>query len=421
MPTHIFFSWQTETPNAIGRNFLRQVLDEVCEELATEGDLEEAVRDPKIDSDTQGVAGQPPIAETIFKKIDNSAVVIADMTLTGKRRDGRPSPNPNVLLEYGWALKSLGHSRVISVMNTTFGEPSSENLPFDLAHLRWPMQYKLPEGAAADIKKAERKKLKLSLREAIQASLATVPPLTVETQRAFPGAPAKNGQARFRGPDEALGYDEDLLSGANHEVFLADGAAMWIRLMPATVPTKQWKVNELKAASSSTSNLTPLVMPAGGYSYVRASDGYGMYRVSHRADGQRERQTNSIAFAFRTSEVWSVDTMLLAYDDRLPYSAIEAALVEALDKYNRFQLALGALGPFRWKAGLVGIKGRYLVYPLAPGFRPFYERGHICVADEIECEGVLGPDMSALQALLPFSERIFEECGLERPDYLPKS
>ena len=44
MATHIFFSWQTETPNAIGRNFLRQVLDEVCEELATEGELEEAVR-----------------------------------------------------------------------------------------------------------------------------------------------------------------------------------------------------------------------------------------------------------------------------------------------------------------------------------------------------------------------------------------
>jgi hypothetical protein len=47
------------------------------------------------------VAGQPPIVETILRKTDEAAVFVADMTFTAKRVDGRPSPNPNVLIEYG--------------------------------------------------------------------------------------------------------------------------------------------------------------------------------------------------------------------------------------------------------------------------------------------------------------------------------
>ena len=58
----------------------------------------------------------PPIVETIFKKIDRAAVFVADLTFAGRRPDGAPIPNPNVLIEYGWALKALGHARIISIM-----------------------------------------------------------------------------------------------------------------------------------------------------------------------------------------------------------------------------------------------------------------------------------------------------------------
>ena len=107
MAKTIFFSWQADTPNEVGRSFLKKVLEEVCKDLASETTLDEAHRDISVDSDTQGVAGQPPVAETIIKKIDSAAVFIADMTFTVKRLDNRPTPNPNVLIEYGWAL---GHS-----------------------------------------------------------------------------------------------------------------------------------------------------------------------------------------------------------------------------------------------------------------------------------------------------------------------
>lgn len=118
MTTSIFFSWQSDTPTKIGRNFLRKALEEACEEIVAESSISEALRDELVvDSDTKVEAGQPPIADTIFKKIDAAAVFVADVTFTAKRVDGRPTPNPNVLIEYGWALKSLGHSRVISIMN----------------------------------------------------------------------------------------------------------------------------------------------------------------------------------------------------------------------------------------------------------------------------------------------------------------
>src|SRR5258708_6997668 len=106
MSNTIFFSWQADTPNNCGRTFLKNVLEEVCAAITADTELDEALRDVEVDTDTKGVAGQPPIAETIFRKIDSAGVFIADMTFTGTRLDGRPTPNPNVLIEYGWALKS---------------------------------------------------------------------------------------------------------------------------------------------------------------------------------------------------------------------------------------------------------------------------------------------------------------------------
>lgn len=60
-------------------------------------------------------------------------MVVADVTIVGTV-DGRPYCNPNVLVEVGFALASIGESRVILVMNTAHGEQS--DLPFDLRSRR---------------------------------------------------------------------------------------------------------------------------------------------------------------------------------------------------------------------------------------------------------------------------------------------
>src|SRR5580658_3386196 len=125
MTTTIFLSWQADTSKTVGRNFIERTLERVVGRIGDDITLEEAVRNVEVDRDTKNVPGSPPIVETIFGKIDKAAVFVPDLTFVGIRADGRPTPNPNVLIEYGWALKSLGHGRIVPVMNTAFGIPNA--------------------------------------------------------------------------------------------------------------------------------------------------------------------------------------------------------------------------------------------------------------------------------------------------------
>ncbi len=426
MAQSVFFSWQADTPNRVGRTFLREVLEEVCAVIAADTTLDEAARDLAVDSDTQGVAGQPPIAETIFKKIDASAVFVADMTFTGKRMDGRPTPNANVLIEYGWALKSLGHEHVICVMNAAYGPPTREDLPFDLAHLRWPITYSLAEDGPAEVKREEKRKLAKTLEAALRASLGTVPTPLVAEPPPFPQAAAKDGPARFRAPGEALGFEDDSFGGSNRKVYLAAGPAIWLRLFPSVNPARRWTTREIKerAVQGDAGLLMPMVSGAGGYSHLRAEDGLGMHRaepIQRMDDPPESIQVAGVTFVFRTGEAWSVDTALLAYETtRLFSDEIEKVLSESAERYRRFQATLGITGVLKWKTGVVGAQGRRLAYPPAPNHVWLGSAGPTCAADVIEAEGLLSPGQSARSALLPFFERLFEECGVERPDYLPR-
>lgn len=165
----IFFSWQTDTPTDVGRNFVENALRRAARELATDAEIEEALRDEfVVNSDTKGVGGWPPIVDTIFKKIDVAAIFVADLTFAGKRPDGKPIPNPNVLIEYGWALRSLGHGRIVPIMNTAFGNPKDEEMPFDLRHLRHPIQYHCPSDSDEQSRQKARDLLAKRLERAIR-------------------------------------------------------------------------------------------------------------------------------------------------------------------------------------------------------------------------------------------------------------
>lgn len=180
MAATVFFSWQADTPNNLGRNFVRKALEDACARIASDTSIDEAHRDLEVDSDTQGIAGQPPIVETILKKIEASRVFVADMTFVARRPDGGSSPNPNVLIEYGYALRSLTHERIICVMNTAYGKPSAEALPFDLRHLRWPRCYELDETATPEVRAEQRKALAAILASDLRACLASIAPTAPE-------------------------------------------------------------------------------------------------------------------------------------------------------------------------------------------------------------------------------------------------
>lgn len=164
----IFFSWQSDRPPKSGRRFVEEALKKAIEGIQSDTTFDEAVRDEGIsfDKDTQDVPGAPPIVETILKKIEAAAIFVPDVTYVGVSENNRKIPNPNVLLEYGWALHCMSHARVIPVMNAAYGaEP--ESLPFDLRHMRAPISYNLPRGADATIRASELKTLVAAFDRAI--------------------------------------------------------------------------------------------------------------------------------------------------------------------------------------------------------------------------------------------------------------
>ncbi|MBR7782118.1 hypothetical protein [Undibacterium luofuense] len=183
--TSIFFSWQSDRNSLTGRNLIERALERAISKISKDINLFEPDRDGGaliLDRDTRNVAGSPPIVETIFRKIDSAAVFVPDLTFVGTRSDQRPTPNPNVLIEYGWALKVLGHGRVVGVMNTAYGEPSGENMPFDLRHQRNPITYFCPEGASDAVKVAARDSLAKDFENALRAVFSSK-----EYQETLPG------------------------------------------------------------------------------------------------------------------------------------------------------------------------------------------------------------------------------------------
>ena len=176
----IFYSWQSDTDTALNRNFIEDCLGRALRKIGPELSLELA---PRIDRDTQGVPGTPEITATIMRKIDECDVFVADVTLVATTDAGKRSPNPNVMLEWGYALKARGSSAVVHVMNTAFGAPNE--LPFNLVHRRWPIDYAL---ANREERGKVRQILVASLGEALRASLR----FAAETARSASGAPASS-------------------------------------------------------------------------------------------------------------------------------------------------------------------------------------------------------------------------------------
>ena len=192
----IFWSWQSDTHQSSGRNFIRGVLTDLVTELnvgAEDAERPDADDEPgeshiRVDHDTLGVAGSPPIAETILRKISEAAVFVADVTPVGKTAGGKRLSNPNVMIELGYAMHVLGHKRIVLVMNQVDGA-ALRHLPFDLRHWRAPVTYSLGKDATEEQQLEVAAALKDELRERIEPSLTVAERTMREDRRRIDRAP----------------------------------------------------------------------------------------------------------------------------------------------------------------------------------------------------------------------------------------
>jgi hypothetical protein len=156
MKKTIFYSWQSDRPNNTNRGFIENALQKAIKTLKKdELNLEVA-----IDRDIMNSTGSPDIVNTLFEKIDRCQVFVADISFINE--DGKLTPNPNVLLELGYAAKCIGWKNIICVFNKSHGRP--EQLPFDL-RFRSPLQYEVTvDGPKAEEKDVLAKKLHDALK-----------------------------------------------------------------------------------------------------------------------------------------------------------------------------------------------------------------------------------------------------------------
>lgn len=172
MKRKIFYSWQSDLPNKTNRGFIDSALRRAITAIGRD---ETAALEPVIDRDTQGIAGSPDIASSIFAKIASADIFVADVSIVNK--DGRPSPNPNVLFELGFAVAELGWENVILVMNAAFGDPAS--LPFDLRGRRVIIYTVLPDDDKAETRGLLQGRLEAEIRAELgngeQANLPSGP------------------------------------------------------------------------------------------------------------------------------------------------------------------------------------------------------------------------------------------------------
>jgi hypothetical protein len=423
MALTVFYSWQSDCPPRTNRNFIEDALKRALRKINTEADVVSSARDVSVvlDKDTAGLAGTPAIAEAIFKKIDECAVFVPDLTFVAKTGAGRPTPNPNVLIEYGWALKSRGLGRIVPVMNEAFGSASETALPFNMRHLRWPLVYTLPDGSATD-RTDIREKLASGLAHAIRAVLDSTPTET-STKSPFNATPSTYDKAVFFQPKEAPAIRE------GNEKMLAPekGAKMFVRLIPSG-PTEQLLRRQAYDLAIG-GGLQPFTLQrfTGGEWHSMNKYGAIVYRSTNQGHFRHLTQL------FASRELWGITFELSTdrYSDKmhgfwdegegwfnfLP-AFFEAAFIRGLEQYRRFarenlQLAL----PFELKGGITGIEGFKISAPEGMGFGGHARYGGMAHETEITFETVLrDPEEPSEIILKPFFRRVWDGFGLERPE-----
>jgi hypothetical protein len=129
----VFYAWQSDIrPPSHGSSLIRRALKDAA--VRAEEQLGDPVR-IEIDEATRNEPGSPDISTTIFRTIATADIFVGDVSIVnGSTSEGCATPNPNVLIELGYARALLGWARVIMLANESYG--AVEEMPFDIDRRR---------------------------------------------------------------------------------------------------------------------------------------------------------------------------------------------------------------------------------------------------------------------------------------------
>ncbi|HWX35359.1 MAG TPA: hypothetical protein VNZ53_49055 [Steroidobacteraceae bacterium] len=310
-----FYAWQSDTPEQFNRQFMQIALEDAAKRITQDSALDVEL---VIDYDTAGVPGTPPISDTILKKIDGCDIFIPDVFVARTER-GKLLPNPNVMMEYGYALRAKTYTAMMPVMNTAFGPP--EELPFDMGHLRHPIQYHA-ETTATD---AERRRLRQGLSQQFEAKLrlqiaATqpAPPLPVP----FPEVTPSYNHAVYFEPNEVLATG----NSGQAEYRFSYEKAVYIRFFP-THGNRRIGLAALNPIFE-TQRPVPLCVVQGG---IVGRNRFGPIIYAPQGPDKIDGLTQG----FETGELWGIDGTIFRPDEhwdyRLRYQGIPMIVIPIID------------------------------------------------------------------------------------------
>ncbi len=447
MSNKVFYSWQSDSPARTNRNFIESALKTAIKELGkSEGEFQKAEREIGLDKDTKGVSGSPSVVDTIFEKIRQCGVFVADLTYVGKTDEGRLIANPNVLIEYGWALSHIGSKRIICVMNTYFGEPSKDSLPFDIVYKRWPYGYCLASTDSGPSRKTVEAELANFLKLAILSALPSVPSdEPPEFELLHPGTRKTCflDDRGFAGKHLPFGDPK----GAQ-DIYWLGGKQRSLRIFPQH-PSSKLRRSELEKISKKQPLGFLDSSVSGSWDMINESG----YLVFEAEGAQSKNQARNITQLTQWGELWSIDAAVLSRTgSTIPFP--EISLSHALAKFLRFMSTqLKLKGEVTLEAGYSGILGMSSsLPPLADGmcWKSFDKTCGSAVEDEFvttmdgisltpsnDGELVVSYDefdfprfredqedeekyfIHAYKSLLPFFEDYWDTLGVERFPLLP--
>lgn len=406
----VFWSWQSDTPDNVGRGFVRKALESAIEKINAEISIDESERpeqdDIELDHDRKGVPGSPDLARTILKKIQESTVFVADVTPVGRTPAQPPKHlmNPNVAIELGYAMARVGDEAILLVLNKALGDRAT--LPFDLSHKAGPIMYELlPDATKDDIKKAKAilvGTLKVAIKECIKGKErkpVQKPPPHDEIQ-------SKTSRAQFFDTGAVLAART--INLRRREYFYKGVPLLYLRVIPSK------KMPEIPPSDIEDLLYGIKVRPlhhglGGGESFER--NRYGGMTFSY---GENHELLTSTQLFFNR-EIWGIDTVTLESRNYIPSGIYERVLYRALHNYLAFgEKHLGLEYPLIIEAGASRVEGMKMAMP-DEYMREEYS-GEI-FHPEIGCRHVLKENTNeAIDAvLLDLFSDFFGAVGKKRP------
>lgn len=121
---HAFWSWQSDNKDIT--EFIEKTLNSIVEELNKELHLHKKI---KIDRAIESGEGARNIVINLQDKIRNADLFIADITPITNIINEKLIPNPNVMMELGYAIESVGLHKICLVAKAS---GKSGRYPFDI-------------------------------------------------------------------------------------------------------------------------------------------------------------------------------------------------------------------------------------------------------------------------------------------------